>query len=68
MAKYKVLFEGELEDEIFDSEEGAEEYAQYLCSCSRTGAETLHMSNPGDYDYEEDNFDEPEYEIIEVED
>lgn len=27
MAKFKVLFDGEFEDEIFDTEEYAEEYA-----------------------------------------
>ena len=66
MVKYKVVFDGEEEDEIFDTMEEAEEYALYLCSCSRTGAEILHLSNPGDYD--EDDYDEPEYEIIEIED
>lgn len=39
--------------------------ALYLCSCCRTGAETLHWSNPGDYDYDEDEFEDPEYEIVE---
>lgn len=65
MTKYKVFFGDELWDETFDTEEAAEEYALYLVSCSKDGAETLHMSNPGDYDiddYEED------YEIVEVED
>ena len=67
MAKYKIIFDGEEEDELFDTEEEAEEYALYLCSCKRTGAEILHWSNPGDYDYDEDDFDEGEYEIIEIE-
>ena len=44
MAKFKVLFDGEYEDEIFDTEEDAEEYALYLCSCTREGTEILHMS------------------------
>jgi len=64
MEKYKVLFNDELQDEAFDTEEEAEEHALYLCSCAREGAEILHMSNPGDYD--EDDY-EAEYEIIEVE-
>lgn len=68
MSKYKVFLEGEEEDEVFDSEEAAEEYALYLCSCSRTGAEILNLSNPGDYDYDEDTFEEPEYEIVEIDD
>ena len=63
--KYRVIFDGEEQDETFDTEEDAEEYALYLRSCTRTGAETLHWSNPGDYDYDEDTFDDPEYEIVE---
>ena len=63
MAKYKVLFNDELEDEVFDTEEEAEEHALYLVSCTQLGAEILHMSNPGDYD--EDDY-EVDYEIIEI--
>ena len=63
MAKYKVLFNDELEDEVFDTEEEAEEHALYLVSCTQLGAEILHMSNPGDYD--EDDY-EADYEIIEI--
>lgn len=66
MSKFKIIFDGEEEDDIFDTEEAAEEYALYLCSCSRDGAETLHMSNPGDYDYDEDDWDDPDYEIVEI--
>lgn len=66
MSKYKIIFDGEEEDDIFDTEEAAEEYADYLVSCTREGAEILHMSNPGDYDYDEDDFDDPEYEIVEI--
>lgn len=48
----------------FFSESAAEDYALYLCGCAKTGAEILNLSNPGDYPLEE--FDEPEYEIIEI--
>ncbi|MFR5648781.1 MAG: hypothetical protein ACLUDM_02835 [[Eubacterium] siraeum] len=65
MEKYKIIFDGEEQDEVFDTEEAAEEYALYLCSCTREGAEILHMSNPGDYDYDEDSFEDPDYEIVE---
>ena len=65
MEKYKVIFNDEEMDAVFDSEEEAEEYALYLCSCAREGAEILHMSNPGDYD--EDDYD-TDYEIVEVDD
>ena len=64
-AKYKIIFDGEEQDEIFDTEKAAEEYALYLCSCTQTGAEILHLSNPGDYDYEENTFENPGYEIVE---
>ncbi|MBQ8038272.1 MAG: hypothetical protein IJ274_00105 [Lachnospiraceae bacterium] len=64
MSKYKVWFNDEEMDAVFDTEDEAEEYALYLCSCAREGAEILHMSNPGDYD--EDDYDE-DYEIVEVE-
>lgn len=66
MTKFKVLFYGEYEDEVFNTKEDAEEYALYLCSCAREGAEILHMSNPGDYDYDEDNFEDPDYEIVKI--
>ena len=68
MPKYKVEIDGELEDEVFDTEEEAEEYAMYLRSCAETGAEILHMSNPGDYEYDEETYVAPDYEIIEVDD
>ncbi len=65
MPKYRIIFEGEEQEEVFNSEEAAEEYALYLCGCAREGAEILHMSNPGDYDYDEDSFERPDYEIVE---
>ena len=66
MPKYQVLFDGELEDEVFNTEEDADEYGLYLQSCSREGAEILHLSNPGDYDYDADTFEAPDYEVVEV--
>ena len=65
MVNLRRISNGEYEDEIFDTEEEAEEHALYLCSCVREGAEILHMSNPGDYD--PDDYDE-DYEIVEVDD
>ncbi len=64
MAKYKIIFEGIEEDEVFDTYEEADEYALYMVSCYHTGAEIFEMSNPGDYPYDPDY--EPDYEIIEV--
>lgn len=65
MSKWKVIFGGEEEDEVFDTEEDAEDYAMYLSGCAKEGAEILHLSNPGDYD--EDDYDD-DYEIVEVDD
>lgn len=65
MAKYKVLIDGEELDEVFDNEKDATEHALYMLSCAQLGAETLHMSNPGDYEYDEDTYEYPDFEIIE---
>ena len=64
MTNYKIVFEGDEQDEVFATYEEAEQYAQYLVSCYHTVGEILEMSNPGDYPYDPD--DEPEYEIIET--
>lgn len=66
MAKYKIVFDDEEQDEIFDTIDEAIEYAQDLVSDYHLGGEILEMSNPGDYPYDPD--DEPEYYIIEVDD
>lgn len=75
--KVKTIFNGEedmlmeddsYDDAIFDSEEEAEEAGLQFCSNSREGAEILNLSNPGDYDYDEDEFEAPDYEIIEIDD
>ena len=71
MSKYKIIMEysdgtSEEQDEIFDSEEAAEEYAVYLVSCSEVGAEILNSSNPGDYPL--DDFSDPDFKIVEVDD
>ena len=68
MVKYGIILDGEDQDVVFDTYEEAEEHALYLCSCTREGAEILHMSNPGDYDYDEDEFESPDYEIVEIDD
>ena len=68
MSKFKIIYDGDEQDEEFDSEEAAEEYALYLRSCEESGAETLNLSNPGDYDYDEDDFESSDQEIVEVDD
>lgn len=66
---YKVVFEDwdEDDDEVFETEAEAEAYALVQISNYHTGAEVLHMSNPGDYPPDDED-DDPEYEIVEVED
>lgn len=68
MAKYKIMMDDEELDDEFDTEEAAEEFALYMKSCERQGAEILHMSNPGDYPYDEDEYETADYEVIEVDD
>ena len=77
MVKYKYVLtypDGEIYDsvddgmeELFDSYEDAVEAALYAISCTKLGAEIFHMSNPGDYEYDEDTYEDPEYEIVEIE-
>ncbi|MBB6630672.1 MULTISPECIES: hypothetical protein [Clostridium] len=69
MKMFKILMKysdgsSEEQDEVFDSEAEAEDYAGYLCSCYHDGAEILNLSNPGDYPIDED--DDVDYEILEV--
>lgn len=65
MTKYKVIFEGEVEDEVFDTYEEADAYALEMISCYHEGGEILELSNPGDYPYDPDY--EPEVEIVDFE-
>lgn len=67
--KYKVVLNysdgtSEEEDDVFDTIEDAEDYALYLVSCCNQGQEDLNLSNPGDYP--DDEYEEPDYEIIEI--
>ena len=72
MAKYRAIvtypdgYEEILED-LFDSEEEAREAALYSIGCWDTGAETLNMSDPGDYPYDENDVKDADYIIEEVE-
>lgn len=68
MSKFKIIWDGEEDDEVFDSYEEAEETAYEWQGAARVGAETLHWSNPGDYDYDEDSYEPPEFQIIEIDD
>lgn len=63
-----VLDSVEDDEKTFDSYSEAEEEALYAMSCMDLGAEILHMSNPGDYDYDESDLDNMDYEIIDLDD
>ena len=43
MSKYRVSVDGEFEDEIFDTEEAADDYAYYLVGCAAQGTEDLYL-------------------------
>ena len=64
MPKFKIIFDGEEQDEVYDSYKEAEYEAREMVSNYRLGGEILWMSNPGDYPYDPD--EEIEYEIIEI--
>ncbi|MBR5677404.1 MAG: hypothetical protein IKX20_04625 [Paludibacteraceae bacterium] len=74
MGKYQIVFHwtdgtDEVDDNdgaYYDSEEEAEETALYYLSCCKQGAETLEMSNPGDYPYNEEDFEDDEFDVEEV--
>ena len=70
MAKFKVImnYSGYDEecDEIFETEAEANEHGLYMCSCTRQGAKILNLSNPGDYPLDE--YEEVDFEVIEVDD
>jgi hypothetical protein len=39
------------EEQIFDTEQEAEDYVDVVMSDMSAGAEVLHLSNPGDYPF-----------------
>ena len=41
--------ETDIDDEVFDDYDEADEHGMYLCSCYTLGGEIMNMSNPGDY-------------------
>lgn len=53
------------DDERFETEKEAEEYGLVMLSNYNTGAEVLHMSNPGDYSLDDDDAD-PDIVVVEA--
>ncbi len=71
MSKYTVtihFFDGDddLDGEIFDTYKDAQEAALEAISAWDTGCEMLHKSNPGDYNYDEDDVDDVDFDIDEI--
>lgn len=64
MGKYKILFNGEEQDELYDTYDEADDAARDMVCAYHVGGEELELSNPGDYPY--DPNDEPNCEIIKV--
>ena len=63
MSIFKIIFNGEEQDEVFDSYDEAEDAARDMVGEWHEGGEILELSNPGDYPY--DPYDSPDYEIVE---
>ena len=53
----------EEDEELFDTEEEANEYGLIQLGNYAEGGEVLHLSNPGDYPLEQG---EPDFEVVEV--
>ena len=75
MAKYMIRYhwcDGDEDDDnngnYWDTEEEAEDAALDGLSCAKVGGQLLHMSNPGDYPYDESDYEDNDFEIIEVDD
>ncbi|EUB15796.1 hypothetical protein HMPREF1508_0926 [Shuttleworthella sp. MSX8B] len=71
MTKYKVIYHWsdgteDEEDELFDSEDEAQEAGLYGLSCAKLGGEILEMSNPGDYPFHESDYEDDDFEVVEV--
>lgn len=66
MTKYRLIFQGEPDDELYDSYDEADEAGLFACSCARIGTEILYLSNPDYYDYDYDENEEYEFSIEEI--
>lgn len=74
MAKYKLLIhfsDGTVEEEdnngeFFSSKEEADDAGSNLLNAYQTGGWTLNMSNPGDYPYDEADYEDNWWEVVKV--
>lgn len=74
MAKFKIIFhwsDGTHDEDdnygaFYSSKEAAEEAGLYGLSCAKQGGEILEMSNPGDYPFDEADYDDNGFEVVEI--
>lgn len=74
MSKYKIVYHwssGEIDEDdnygdFFDTYQEAYDEASYGLQAAKEGAEILNMSNPGDYPFDEDDFEDNYFEIVEI--
>ena len=74
MAKYKIIFHlsdgTEDEDDnygsYYNSKNEAEEAGLYGLGCRELGGEILEMSNPGDYPFDEGDYENDTFEVVKV--
>lgn len=74
MSKYKVIYhwsDGAVEEDdnygqYWSSEDEADEAGLYGLSCAKQGGAILEMSNPGDYPFNESDYEDDWFEVVEV--
>ncbi len=74
MARYKIIYHWtngtETEDDnygdYYSSKREAQEAGEYGLGCAVTGGEILEMSNPGDYPFDESDYEDDTFEIVKV--
>lgn len=75
MGKYKVIYhytDGTTDEDdnygvFYESEEEANEAGLYGLSCAKQGGEILELSNPGDYPFDESDYEDDTFEVVKVE-
>lgn len=75
MGKYKVIYfysSGDTDEddnygEYYSSEAEANDAGEYGLSCKKLGGEILEMSNPGDYPFNESDYEDDTFEVVLVE-
>ena len=74
MSKYKIIYhwtDGTVDEDdnygqYWSSESEADEAGLYGLSCAKQGGKILEMSNPGDYPFDESDYEDDWFEIVEV--